>query len=179
MNSSSNSIDGHGKSAEFRHASSHQRGQLIPKVELDRDGVKLLVKQEENNEEEGHEEDDEQGEGEEEEEEEDDDDDEYELEIFKLSSSWPVKRENVCQICEKPGDLTDCEGPCLGSYHLHCLDMIQQPSSPFKCVQCTTSKFFMCKHKCVCAYACICIIIILQYLFSTLIIIWCLYSMLA
>ena len=78
---------------------------------------------------------------EEEEEEEDDEDDEYELEIFKLSSSWPVKRENVCQVCEKPGDLTECEGPCQGSYHLHCLGMTSSPSTPFKCDHCTTGKW--------------------------------------
>lgn len=97
----------------------------------------------ESNKKEGDEDDDDAGDDEEEDE--DEDDDEYELEIFKLSSSWPVKRENVCQVCEKPGDLTDCEGPCQGSYHLQCLGITSSPPMPFKCDHCVTGT-----HACFC-----------------------------
>lgn len=39
----------------------------------------------------------------------------------RLNLFRDVKKERVCQICEKPGDLIRCKGPCLSYFHLPCV----------------------------------------------------------
>ena len=63
---------------------------------------------------------------------------EYEMEIYKLSSSGPQKKENLCQICEQTGDLLECQGPCQGFFHMDCLGLSVSPAAEFKCDECTT-----------------------------------------
>ena len=65
---------------------------------------------------------------------------ELDLEIFKLSSHCSFKKEIICRICEQPGELISCEGPCLGHYHLACLGLPRAPSDAFKCDECTSGK---------------------------------------
>ncbi|XP_071166810.1 histone-lysine N-methyltransferase NSD2-like isoform X1 [Mytilus edulis] len=72
---------------------------------------------------------------------------EPEFEILKLASSGPQKAEKICQICEKDGDLLDCTGPCLGTFHANCLGLKDTAAENFKCDECTTGNHtcFKCK----------------------------------
>ncbi|XP_039631121.1 histone-lysine N-methyltransferase, H3 lysine-36 specific-like isoform X2 [Polypterus senegalus] len=56
-------------------------------------------------------------------------------------------KENVCQICEKPGELLLCEGQCCGAFHLQCIGMSEMPQGRFVCSECTTGihTCFVCK----------------------------------
>ncbi|CAG2185920.1 Histone-lysine N-methyltransferase, H3 lysine-36 and H4 lysine-20 specific,Histone-lysine N-methyltransferase NSD2,Histone-lysine N-methyltransferase NSD3 [Mytilus edulis] len=72
---------------------------------------------------------------------------EPEFEILKLASSGPQKAEKICQICEKDGDLLDCTGACLGTFHANCLGLKDTAAENFKCDECTTGNHtcFKCK----------------------------------
>ena len=65
---------------------------------------------------------------------------EEELEINRLTNAGPSKKENICQVCELPGELITCEGVCLGTFHLECLGLTTQPAGPFKCDECVTGE---------------------------------------
>lgn len=65
------------------------------------------------------------------------------LEIFKLTVSSQSKKEDFCQICEKSSEtipLVQCQGPCLGTYHLACIGMPQVTLESFTCDECTTGE---------------------------------------
>ncbi|XP_051869513.1 histone-lysine N-methyltransferase NSD2 [Pristis pectinata] len=59
-----------------------------------------------------------------------------------------AKKENVCQLCEKPGELLLCEGQCCGAFHLSCLGLTKMPEGKFMCSECTTGihTCFVCKE---------------------------------
>uniref|UniRef100_A0A8B9I9D4 Histone-lysine N-methyltransferase, H3 lysine-36 specific n=1 Tax=Anser brachyrhynchus TaxID=132585 RepID=A0A8B9I9D4_9AVES len=56
-------------------------------------------------------------------------------------------KENVCQICEKPGELLLCEAQCCGAFHLQCLGLSEMPTGKFICNECSTGVHtcFVCK----------------------------------
>uniref|UniRef100_A0A8C5IRN7 Histone-lysine N-methyltransferase, H3 lysine-36 specific n=1 Tax=Junco hyemalis TaxID=40217 RepID=A0A8C5IRN7_JUNHY len=56
-------------------------------------------------------------------------------------------KENVCQICEKPGELLLCEAQCCGAFHLQCLGLSEMPKGKFICNECSTGVHtcFVCK----------------------------------
>nr|XP_060621609.1 histone-lysine N-methyltransferase, H3 lysine-36 specific isoform X2 [Anolis sagrei ordinatus] len=56
-------------------------------------------------------------------------------------------KENVCQICEKPGELLLCEAQCCGAFHLECLGLSEMPKGKFICTECSTGVHtcFVCK----------------------------------
>jgi hypothetical protein len=74
---------------------------------------------------------------------------EIELEYLKLSSgNQTIRKENVCNECEMPGDLIDCQGTCQNSFHLDCAGMLNEPTNgSFKCDECITGQHvcFSCK----------------------------------
>ncbi|XP_075456937.1 histone-lysine N-methyltransferase, H3 lysine-36 specific isoform X3 [Ascaphus truei] len=47
-------------------------------------------------------------------------------------------KENVCQVCEKPGELLLCEAQCCGAFHLQCLGMSEMPQGKFFCGECSS-----------------------------------------
>ncbi|XP_046783134.1 histone-lysine N-methyltransferase, H3 lysine-36 specific isoform X3 [Gallus gallus] len=57
-------------------------------------------------------------------------------------------KENVCQICEKPGELLLCEAQCCGAFHLQCLGLSEMPTGKFICNECSTGVHtcFVCKN---------------------------------
>ncbi|XP_074251887.1 histone-lysine N-methyltransferase NSD2 isoform X2 [Saimiri boliviensis] len=59
-----------------------------------------------------------------------------------------AKKEYVCQLCEKPGSLLLCEGPCCGAFHLACLGLSRRPEGRFTCSECTSGihSCFVCKE---------------------------------
>ncbi|KAM5340772.1 histone-lysine N-methyltransferase NSD2 isoform 1-T1 [Glossophaga mutica] len=60
-----------------------------------------------------------------------------------------VRKEHVCQVCEKPGSLLLCEGPCCGAFHLACLGRSRPPEGRFTCGECTSGMHacFVCKGR--------------------------------
>ncbi|XP_075297846.1 histone-lysine N-methyltransferase, H3 lysine-36 specific isoform X2 [Opisthocomus hoazin] len=56
-------------------------------------------------------------------------------------------KENVCQVCEKPGELLLCEAQCCGAFHLQCLGLSEMPKGKFICNECSTGVHtcFVCK----------------------------------
>ncbi|XP_067374495.1 histone-lysine N-methyltransferase, H3 lysine-36 specific isoform X2 [Channa argus] len=60
--------------------------------------------------------------------------------------STPSK-ENVCQICERTGDLLVCDGHCYGAFHLRCIGLSAPPKGKFFCRECNTGvhSCFVCK----------------------------------
>nr|DBA30915.1 TPA: hypothetical protein GDO54_006840 [Pyxicephalus adspersus] len=56
-------------------------------------------------------------------------------------------KENVCQVCEKPGELLLCEGQCCGAFHLECLGLSDMPRGKFICSECSAGvhSCFVCK----------------------------------
>ncbi|XP_077589499.1 histone-lysine N-methyltransferase, H3 lysine-36 specific-like [Stigmatopora nigra] len=56
-------------------------------------------------------------------------------------------KENVCQICEKTGDLLLCDGHCYGAFHPQCIGLSVAPKGRFLCQQCTSGDHvcFVCK----------------------------------
>ncbi|XP_035378563.1 histone-lysine N-methyltransferase, H3 lysine-36 specific [Electrophorus electricus] len=56
-------------------------------------------------------------------------------------------KENVCQVCEKTGELLLCEGQCCGAFHLDCIGLSETPKGRFICQECTTGVHtcFVCK----------------------------------
>ncbi|XP_042841068.1 histone-lysine N-methyltransferase NSD2 isoform X1 [Panthera tigris] len=59
-----------------------------------------------------------------------------------------AKKEYVCQLCEKPGSLLLCEGPCCGAFHLACLGLARRPEGRFTCSECASGihSCFVCKE---------------------------------
>ncbi|XP_037598105.1 histone-lysine N-methyltransferase NSD2 isoform X2 [Cebus imitator] len=59
-----------------------------------------------------------------------------------------AKKEYVCQLCEKPGSLLLCEGPCCGAFHLTCLGLSWRPEGRFTCSECASGihSCFVCKE---------------------------------
>uniref|UniRef100_S4RGC8 Nuclear receptor binding SET domain protein 2 n=1 Tax=Petromyzon marinus TaxID=7757 RepID=S4RGC8_PETMA len=47
-----------------------------------------------------------------------------------------AKKESVCQICEKTGELILCEGQCCSAFHLSCMELDTVPSGKFMCSEC-------------------------------------------
>ncbi|MFT7802650.1 histone-lysine N-methyltransferase, H3 lysine-36 and H4 lysine-20 specific-like isoform X2 [Arapaima gigas] len=56
-------------------------------------------------------------------------------------------KENVCQVCEKTGELLLCEGQCCGAFHLKCIGLSETPQGRFVCQECTAGihTCFVCK----------------------------------
>ncbi|XP_030649135.1 histone-lysine N-methyltransferase, H3 lysine-36 and H4 lysine-20 specific [Chanos chanos] len=56
-------------------------------------------------------------------------------------------KENVCQVCEKAGDLLQCEGQCCGAFHLQCVGLSETPPKKFLCQECSSGVHtcFACK----------------------------------
>uniref|UniRef100_A0A3P9IRQ7 Histone-lysine N-methyltransferase, H3 lysine-36 specific n=1 Tax=Oryzias latipes TaxID=8090 RepID=A0A3P9IRQ7_ORYLA len=56
-------------------------------------------------------------------------------------------KENVCQVCERTGDLLVCEGHCYGAFHLQCVGLSVAPKGKFFCQECNTGDHmcFVCK----------------------------------
>ncbi|XP_053317865.1 histone-lysine N-methyltransferase, H3 lysine-36 specific [Spea bombifrons] len=56
-------------------------------------------------------------------------------------------KENVCQVCEKPGELLLCESQCCGAFHLECLGLDAMPQGKFICSECSSGLHtcFVCK----------------------------------
>ncbi|XP_041078909.1 histone-lysine N-methyltransferase, H3 lysine-36 specific-like [Polyodon spathula] len=56
-------------------------------------------------------------------------------------------KENVCQVCEKPGELLLCESQCCGAFHLQCIGLSEMPKGRFICKECTSGihTCFVCK----------------------------------
>ncbi|ELW47981.1 Histone-lysine N-methyltransferase, H3 lysine-36 and H4 lysine-20 specific [Tupaia chinensis] len=57
-------------------------------------------------------------------------------------------KENVCQNCEKVGELLLCEAQCCGAFHLECLGLAEMPRGKFICNECRTGihTCFVCKQ---------------------------------
>ena len=73
--------------------------------------------------------------------------DALDLSILKLNSSDSTKKEAVCSICEKSGELTACDGQCQGAFHPSCLGLSTPPTGTFKCAECVSGihTCFICK----------------------------------
>ncbi|CDQ91071.1 unnamed protein product [Oncorhynchus mykiss] len=56
-------------------------------------------------------------------------------------------KENVCQVCERTGELLLCEGQCCGAFHLQCISLSEAPRGKFICSECTIGihTCFVCK----------------------------------
>ncbi|XP_054648589.1 histone-lysine N-methyltransferase, H3 lysine-36 specific isoform X2 [Dunckerocampus dactyliophorus] len=56
-------------------------------------------------------------------------------------------KENVCQVCERAGDLLVCDGHCYGAFHPQCIGLSAVPKGKFLCQQCTSGVHtcFVCK----------------------------------
>ncbi|KAI3351225.1 hypothetical protein L3Q82_005777 [Scortum barcoo] len=56
-------------------------------------------------------------------------------------------KENVCQVCERTGDLLVCEGHCYGAFHPQCIGLSAPPKGKFFCRECNTGVHtcFVCK----------------------------------
>ncbi|XP_076835587.1 histone-lysine N-methyltransferase, H3 lysine-36 specific [Brachyhypopomus gauderio] len=55
--------------------------------------------------------------------------------------------DNVCQVCEKQGELFVCEGQCCGAFHPQCVGLTERPTRKFVCQQCSSGihECFVCK----------------------------------
>ncbi|XP_078116928.1 histone-lysine N-methyltransferase, H3 lysine-36 specific [Sander vitreus] len=72
-----------------------------------------------------------------------------------LSSQVDVKgkigatslKENVCQVCERTGDLLVCDGHCYGAFHPLCIGLSAAPKGKFLCRECNAGVHtcFVCK----------------------------------
>ncbi|XP_072262668.1 histone-lysine N-methyltransferase NSD2 isoform X2 [Pyxicephalus adspersus] len=69
--------------------------------------------------------------------------------MSKKSEKGNSKKELVCQMCEKTGNLLLCEGVCFSAFHLTCLGLSEKPSGQFLCEECTSGihSCFACKQK--------------------------------
>ncbi|XP_018407886.1 PREDICTED: histone-lysine N-methyltransferase, H3 lysine-36 and H4 lysine-20 specific [Nanorana parkeri] len=66
---------------------------------------------------------------------------------FERGGGGAAMKENVCQVCEKPGELLLCEAQCCGAFHLHCLGLSGMPRGKFICSECSSGvhSCFVCK----------------------------------
>ena len=73
------------------------------------------------------------------------------LEYTKLQlGNQSSRREILCSMCELPGYLLECQGPCQSSFHLDCLGLFAEPQGGnFKCPECVSSLHtcFLCKKR--------------------------------
>ncbi|XP_063780869.1 histone-lysine N-methyltransferase NSD2 isoform X2 [Pseudophryne corroboree] len=69
--------------------------------------------------------------------------------LCKKSEKGSSKKELVCQLCEKPGDLLLCEGLCFSAFHVSCVGLSRKPTGQFLCEECTSGihTCFVCKEK--------------------------------
>ncbi|XP_073467023.1 histone-lysine N-methyltransferase NSD2 isoform X1 [Aquarana catesbeiana] len=69
--------------------------------------------------------------------------------LSKKSEKGSSKKELVCQVCEKMGDLLLCEGLCFSAFHLSCIGLSEKPRGQFLCVECKSGihTCFVCKQK--------------------------------
>ncbi|XP_047462350.1 histone-lysine N-methyltransferase, H3 lysine-36 specific isoform X4 [Mugil cephalus] len=58
-------------------------------------------------------------------------------------------KENICQVCEKTGELLLCEGQCCGAFHLACISLAEAPKGKFICPECKSGVHtcFVCKKR--------------------------------
>uniref|UniRef100_A0A3P8Q1L4 Histone-lysine N-methyltransferase, H3 lysine-36 specific n=1 Tax=Astatotilapia calliptera TaxID=8154 RepID=A0A3P8Q1L4_ASTCA len=58
-------------------------------------------------------------------------------------------KENICQVCEKTGELLLCEGQCCGAFHLPCISLAEAPKGKFVCPECKSGLHtcFVCKKR--------------------------------
>ncbi|XP_069565693.1 histone-lysine N-methyltransferase, H3 lysine-36 specific isoform X2 [Brachyistius frenatus] len=58
-------------------------------------------------------------------------------------------KENICQVCEKTGELLLCEGQCCGAFHLACISLAEAPKGKFVCPECKSGVHtcFVCKKR--------------------------------
>uniref|UniRef100_A0A8C9XS07 Histone-lysine N-methyltransferase, H3 lysine-36 specific n=1 Tax=Sander lucioperca TaxID=283035 RepID=A0A8C9XS07_SANLU len=56
-------------------------------------------------------------------------------------------KENVCQVCERTGDLLVCDGHCYGAFHPLCIGLSAAPKGKFLCRECNAGVHtcFVCK----------------------------------
>lgn len=73
--------------------------------------------------------------------------DEIDIEYEKLQPGGTIRKENICSMCEMPGFLIDCQGPCQQSFHLDCIGLTTEPRECFKCDECLSGLHtcFVCK----------------------------------
>ncbi|XP_077328627.1 histone-lysine N-methyltransferase, H3 lysine-36 specific isoform X2 [Lithobates pipiens] len=66
---------------------------------------------------------------------------------FERGGGGAAMKENVCQVCEKPGELLLCEAQCCGAFHLECLGLSGMPRGKFICSECSSGvhSCFVCK----------------------------------
>ncbi|XP_040261248.1 histone-lysine N-methyltransferase, H3 lysine-36 specific isoform X2 [Bufo bufo] len=66
---------------------------------------------------------------------------------FERGGGGAAMKENVCQVCEKPGELLLCEAQCCGAFHLQCLGLSDMPRGKFICSECSSGVHtcFVCK----------------------------------
>ncbi|XP_068133166.1 histone-lysine N-methyltransferase, H3 lysine-36 specific [Hyperolius riggenbachi] len=66
---------------------------------------------------------------------------------FDRGGGGAAMKENVCQVCEKPGELLLCEAQCCGAFHLECLGLTDMPRGKFICRECSSGVHtcFVCK----------------------------------
>lgn len=64
------------------------------------------------------------------------------------SGGGAAKKENVCQVCERTGQLLLCEGGCCGAFHLDCIGLQVAPSGSFRCDECISGvhSCYVCKQ---------------------------------
>uniref|UniRef100_A0AAY4AM42 Histone-lysine N-methyltransferase, H3 lysine-36 specific n=1 Tax=Denticeps clupeoides TaxID=299321 RepID=A0AAY4AM42_9TELE len=55
-------------------------------------------------------------------------------------------KDSVCQVCEKTGELLQCDGQCCGAFHIPCAGLTETPGK-FICQECSsgTHSCFVCK----------------------------------
>ncbi|KAM7000651.1 histone-lysine N-methyltransferase, H3 lysine-36 specific [Tautogolabrus adspersus] len=65
----------------------------------------------------------------------------------KVKIGATTLKENVCQVCERTGDLVLCEGHCYGAFHLQCIGLSAAPKGKFFCGECKAGVHlcFVCK----------------------------------
>uniref|UniRef100_A0A3Q1JQ02 Histone-lysine N-methyltransferase, H3 lysine-36 specific n=1 Tax=Anabas testudineus TaxID=64144 RepID=A0A3Q1JQ02_ANATE len=58
-------------------------------------------------------------------------------------------KENICQVCEKTGELLLCEGQCCGAFHLPCISLAEAPKGKFVCPECKSGihTCFICRKR--------------------------------
>ncbi|XP_029448352.1 histone-lysine N-methyltransferase NSD2 [Rhinatrema bivittatum] len=77
--------------------------------------------------------------------------DEAQTEMSASSKKYEraARKEYVCQVCEKAGELLLCEGQCFSAFHLSCLGLSVKPPGKFKCRDCISGVHicFVCKER--------------------------------
>ncbi|XP_076470902.1 histone-lysine N-methyltransferase NSD2-like [Babylonia areolata] len=74
-------------------------------------------------------------------------DEDYVLEVFKLNNTAPLKKENLCAVCDKTGELLECQGVCQNYFHPECVQVSDPVREEFKCSECLAGEHscFSCK----------------------------------